>query len=64
MIAKGMCALWTFTTSNRACGVFCGFITARKEMTSLWKIAQHRPQFATRSATTSQAISSRSTPFP
>jgi len=35
MIAKGMCALWTFTTSSRACGVFYGFITARKEMTSL-----------------------------
>lgn len=53
MIAKGMCALWTFTTSSRACGVFCGFITARKEMTSLWKIAQHRPKFATRSTTIS-----------
>jgi len=35
MIAKGMCALWTFTALSRACGVFCGFSTARKEMTSL-----------------------------
>ena len=35
MIAKGMCALWTFTTSNRACGVFSGSITVGKEMTSL-----------------------------
>ena len=35
MIAKGMCALWTFMTSSRACGIISGFITARKEMTSL-----------------------------
>jgi len=53
MIAKGMCALWTFTNSSRACGVFCGFITARKEMTSLLKIAQRHPKFGTRSTTIS-----------
>ena len=35
MIAKDICALWTFTTSSRACGVFFGSIMARKEMTSL-----------------------------
>ena len=35
MIAKDMCALWTFTTSSRVCGVFFGSIMARKEMTSL-----------------------------
>ena len=35
MIAKDICALWTFTTSNCVCGVFFGFITARKEVTSL-----------------------------
>jgi len=35
MIAKGMCVLWTFTTSDRACGVFFGSIMERKGMTSL-----------------------------
>jgi hypothetical protein len=34
MIAQDMCALSTFGTSSRACGVFFGFITERKEMTS------------------------------
>ena len=34
MIAKDMCALWTFTTSSGACGVFSGSITERKDMTS------------------------------
>ena len=35
MIAKDMFALWTFTTSSRACGVFFGSIMERREMTSL-----------------------------
>ena len=34
MIAKGMCALWTFTTLSRACGVSFGSITERKDVTS------------------------------
>jgi len=51
MIAKGMCALWTFTAVSRACGVSFGSITERKLSRKRWLLIHEGvalEKFATR----------------